>query len=815
MPPARPSQPAKPAPSATAAWLVGLALVMVTFALYWPVRTHGFVGIDDPDYVSENFHVNRGFSRDGIAWAFHANDAANWHPLTWLSHTLDCQLFGLNAGAHHLVNVALHALNAVLLFAFLRRATGAFWRAAFIAACFAWHPLRVESVAWIAERKDVLSGCFGLLTLLAYVRYAQLGDKPPAAINRGKYFTLALACFALGLMSKPMLVTLPCALLLLDFWPLNRMPLAAVKHAGSHSNPFKTFGRLCAEKIPFFLLSAVSCALTIWAQGAGHAIGSTQQFPLLTRVANALVACGKYVEKTLWPAKLAIFYPYPAETPWAFATAMLLGLAAIAFLGWRWRAQRPQWLVGWLWFFGMLVPVIGLVQVGGQSWADRYSYLPTIGLLIAVVWFAAEFAARHNAQRLLGAAAVVLLVAWAFVTTKQVHVWRDSRVLFEHARNVTERNYLAWTVLGGYLGREGKLPEAIQHYETALQMLPDYSGALTGMGNVHEKLGQYEPALDFYNRALQTSPYDAEIVNGKATVLARLGRFAEAEAGLLDSLKLRPGYGEAVYNLGSIQQRQGRTADALVNLQRAAALMPQSTNVHFTLGETLRQAQRPADALAAYDRALQLAPQWSEARYGRALALMDLGRVPEAGTEFKSLVEVMKNRAAALDGYGFALALQGQAVEAEKLFQEALRVDPKQANAHLHYAMQLAGQRKLTAAVEHYRACLATETNQPAALNNLAWILAASSDASLRNGLEAVTLARRACELTGHREPFFLGTLAAAYAESGDFPNAIASAERAQAIATAAGRPDMAQRNEELLKFYRAGQPYHEPPAAP
>lgn len=795
--------PAKP--SRTAAGLICLALVLVTFALYWPVRTHDFVGLDDPDYVSENPQVNRGFSTGSVSWAFQANDASNWHPVTWLSHMLDCQLFGLQPGPHHLVNVGLHAVNAVVLFLLLRLATGTVWRAAFAAACFAWHPLRVESVAWISERKDVLSAFFGLLCLLAYVCHAQRSQHPGK--NSHAWYGAALALFALGLMSKPMLVTLPCVMLLMDLWPLQRIRLQDSTADLSWASVSRSLTRLLPEKIPFFLLSAISCALTVWAQGAGHAIGSTQQFPLLSRVANAIVACGKYLEKTFWPTNLAVFYPYPAAAP--VLAAVLIGgvLLVITVLFWRRVRHQPEAIVGWLWFLGMLVPVIGLVQVGGQAWADRYSYLPGVGVLIVMTW---QWAALKLPRAMNAITAAIVLAGCAAFTQQQVKVWRDSRTLFEHARAVTDRNYLAWTVLGGYLGREGKLEEALQYYQTALQMQPDYPGALTGLGNIHEKRGEYETALGLFDRALQVNPHDAEIVNGRAAVLARLGRFAESEAGFLKALTLRRGYGEAIFNLGSILERQGRVPEALARFAEAVALMPQSTNVHFAQGEALRRAQKHTEALAAYERALQLAPGWSEARHGRALTLMELGRLPEAAAEFKALLAVTTNRAPAMDGLGFALAMQGQVDEAEKLFREAIEANPRLASAHVHYAMMLAQRGDIRAAIHHYRAALEIDPDQPGALNNLAWILATHPDDALRNGKDAVAYAQRACELTNQGEPFFLGTLAAAYAETGDFPKAIATAQKAMDIANQAGRPDLAQRNEELVKFYRSGQPYRD-----
>jgi protein O-mannosyl-transferase len=793
--------------------LVGLLLIIGTFALYWPVRTHDFIGLDDPDYVTENPNVKNGLTPDAIAWAFRSNEASNWHPLTWLSHMLDCQLFGLNAGAHHLMNVGVHAANAVLLFLLLRWLTNSFWRAALVALLFAWHPLRVESVAWVSERKDVLSVFFGLLALHAYARFGKApdSDKSRAGVPSSKskvWYSATLVFFALSLTSKPMLVTLPLLLLLLDYWPLQRV--ARAKNKISPYQPGRALLRLLPEKIPFLVLSALSCGLTVWAQGAGHAIGSTQAFPIGMRVANALVAYGKYIEKLFWPTKLAVFYPYPVGAPIGGTILAATVLLALSYVAWRQRVSRPWIAVGWFWFVGTLVPVIGLVQVGGQAWADRYSYFPGIGLLIAIIWTATALIKTRVVRTAAFGASLAVLAVFAAMTGAQVRFWHDSKTLFEHARAVTDRNYLAWTVLGGFLGREGKVNEALEYYQTALSMQPDYSGALTGMGNVFEKLGDYEKALAFQNRALQAAPFDAEVVNSRAAALARLGRFAEAETGFRQSLQLRPDYGEAIFNLGTILQRVGRMNEAMEAFQRAVVLMPQSTNVLFAYGIALMRSQRPAEALSALDRVTQLVPNWSEARYQRGLVLMELGKINEAAAEFKSLLKVMTNRAPALDGLGFALAMQGQTSVAEGYFLEAIQTDPKFANAHLHFAMMLSRRGNVADAIKHYRSTLEAETNQPAALNNLAWILATTPNDSLRNGKDAVMLAERACELTNGREPFFLGTLAAAYAETGDFRQAIATAQAARDLANAHGLQEVVRRNDELLVLYRAGQPFRD-----
>lgn len=799
-----PPAPRTPPPAAPrwAAPLVILALLLGTVALYWPVRDFDFVGIDDPDYVTGNFHVNQGLTRDGCAWAWSSKDASNWHPLTWFSHMLDCQLFGLRPAGHHLVNVGLHALNAILLFLFLRLATRRFWSAAFIAAVFAWHPLRVESVAWVSERKDVLSGCFAMLSLLTYTRYAQA--TLAQGQGRTRWFNLSLFLFALGLMSKPMLVTLPFVLLLLDFWPLQR---ATVGTDSPGPDILKALRGLLPEKVPFFVLSLISCGLTIWAQGAGHSIGSVARFPPILRVENAILSVGTYVWRSLWPTQLAVFYPYPETISLAKVIGEALLLGGITWYLICSARRNPGYLVAWLWFLIMLIPVIGLVQVGDQAWADRYTYLPGIGLLLLATagW------QTLRAPRLAGIVlAFGLLSACAAGTWSQIQVWRNTRTLFEHAAAVTRGNYLAWTVLGTESLHETKFEEALRCFETAMQLRPAYPAALSGRAQVHMAHREFPEAVALLDQAAFQDPFDAEIQNVRASALAMEGKLHEAEAGFLTALRLRPGFSEAHFNLAKILLRQANLAAALENLQQAARLNPSSIEIQLSLAETLRLARQPEASLATLDNLLRIHPASGSAHYERAQALLDLGRTDQALDEFKALNQDPELGPSARDGYGFALAGLGRLGEAESEFQSVLRKNPKHAGANFHYAMLLAGQGHLADAVQHYRTSLEVNSNQPAALNNLAWILATAPQDQLRNGAEAVARAQLACELTGRQEPFFLGTLAAALAESGDFRGAVATAETARALAIKAGRKELTERNDELLKFYRAGQPFHD-----
>lgn len=612
---------------------IQLALAFVTLALYAPLRHHDFINCDDPDYVTENATVQKGLTGAGIKWAFTTVHSSNWHPLTWISHMVDCQIFGLIPAGHHATNLLFHIANTLLLFELLRRMTGATWRSAFVAALFAWHPMHVESVAWVAERKDVLSTSFWFLTMLVYVRYAQEFKVQGSKFK--VYYWLALLCFALGLLAKPMLVTLPFVLLLMDYWPLRRIydlrprqktvrgtftsyePSPALE-ASSEPNALamaetagrrEGIGRLILEKVPFFILAAGSSAVTYLAQQAGGAMSNLDAVSFGYRVCNALAAYLGYVEKLLWPHNLAFFYPRPHTWPMGVVIGGGILLPAVTIAVALWGKRRPYLAVGWFWFVGTLVPVIGLVQVGAASIADRYTYVPGIGLFIIVAWGMSDLVAgmprRQLTLQMVGGAT---LAACLLIASVQLKYWHDDFTLYEHAIAVTDNNVLA------YLNEANDL------------------------------------------------------------LLAH------------------------------------RTEDAIYRLKQVLALKPELPNANL----------------------------------------------------------------------GMALALDGQ--------------------------------RKTKEAIPYYRTALRKKPDLPEVLNNMAWILAANPDPSLRKGTEAVEYAERACRVTHYERPMLIGTLAAAYAEAGRFKEAVDAGTKARDLAAAKGMNDLAQRNEALLKLYRANRPFHGAP---
>jgi len=587
---------------------------------------------------------------------------------------LDCQLYGLNAGGHHFTNLALHTIAVLLLFRVLRVTTGALWPSAFVAALFAIHPLHVESVAWVSERKDVLSAVFFMLTLAAYVRYAR-------APSPGRYFIVALM-FTLGLMSKPMLVTVPFVFLLLDYWPLRRFDkvLLLKSRGGIVGWLNRRPNYLFLEKTPLLVLSGLSCLVTIRAQDS--ATGLLEQLPFTWRLNNALLSYIEYLRQTFWPTRLAVFYPHPnnALSIWqiTLATTILLAISAMAILL---RKKRPYLLAGWFWYVGMLVPVIGIVQIGEQGHADRYTYLPHIGLFLLIAWTAADFSTAWRVRReylwLVATATIAILSYGAVVQTS---FWKNSEGLWNHTLSVTSNNDFAHNDLGFLYLRRGELDKAISHFKTALKIRSGNSQTRYNLGTalVHTNL---------------------------ANALAREGRPEEAVRHYEEAIKLRPDYGDAYYNFGSMLFQQGRIDDAIAQWQKALATQPNDAGAHTSIGNAFLQKGWPDKAIAHY--------------------------------------------------------------------QKALEIDPREVNAR----------------------------------NNMAWVLATSSDASIRNGAMAVSLATQAVEISGGKDAIFYRTLAASYGECGKFADAIAAAEKGREIAISHDDSHLASMLERDIALYRANTP--------
>jgi tetratricopeptide (TPR) repeat protein len=674
-----------------------LLLALCTFVVFLPVARQGFVNYDDSDYVTENPHVLGGLNWANIVWAFTTGHASNWHPLTWLSHMLDCQIFGSNAGPQHLVSVGFHIANTLLLFLLLRRMTGALWRSALVAALFAWHPLHVESVAWASERKDVLSAFFFLLTLGAYVRYVEVqspkskAQSPTTASNKApspsrityhasRYFLLSLSLFALGLMSKPMLVTLPFVLLLLDYWPLRRFELSTLNPQpstlrSSATEDGATLLRLVAEKVPFFLLAAASSVITFIVQRKGGAVSTS--LSVGARIANALVSYIRYIGKTFWPVDLSILYPHPGRWPaWQVIASAVLLLAIFAAV--LWLARKQSYLaVGWLWFCGTLVPTIGLVQVGIQSMADRYTYLPLIGLFIMLVWGANELIPdRPWRAQALAIGGVSWLAASALLTERQVQFWRDSEALFGHAVKVTRDNYLAYNNLGFYLSGKGRTVEAMENYCQALKINPAYEDALNNMGYALAGQKKFAEAIPFYDAALRVRPLHAEVHNNLGNALSETGQIDDAIQHYLIVLTQKPDHADAHNNLGIALAMKGKLDEAIPHFQAAIRSKPSYASAHSNLGNALAAQHKLDAAINEYKEALRLKPDDAQAQNNLGNALTEQGAVEEAIGHYREALRLNADNPEAQFNLAQALLHQNKREEAVAHLTEALRLKP-------------------------------------------------------------------------------------------------------------------------------------------
>jgi tetratricopeptide (TPR) repeat protein len=540
--------------------LIALLLALATLVVFLPAARFGFLNYDDNDYVTENNFVNSGLTVTDIQWAFTAFHAGNWHPLTWISHMTDCTLFGLNPGAHHFVNVLFHAASVALLFMLLWRLTERIWPAAFIAALFAWHPLHVESVAWISERKDVLSTFFALLALLSYAKFTKEDCR--------RSFWLALIFFALGLLAKPMLVTLPFVLLLLDYWPLGRFPLSAFRFP------------LLTEKIPFFLLTAISCIVTFFAQRNGEAVVSLDRVSLHYRLENAPVAVVSYLQKLFWPVDLCAIYPMPDKIFPLQATLSVAVLILISTAGWRWRKSKPYFLVGWLWFLGTLVPVIGLVQVGGAAMADRYTYIPSIGFFIALVFLANNLADKIQIPKTIAiGTAAMILTGCILATEHQLPFWRDSETLFRRAVAVTQNNEIALVDLGSALETENRLDEALAIDRQAEKLESGRYQLHNNLGNLLAKLGRHDESLAEYRAAIRLRPGNAILHDSAGSELTALGQFAAALTEFSEAERLDPNYAQPHAETAKVFFKQGRDTEAVDELRAALRIEPDNFQI--------------------------------------------------------------------------------------------------------------------------------------------------------------------------------------------------------------------------------------------
>ncbi len=756
---------------------VCVALVALIFAVFGQTVHFAFINRDDPDYLYNNPVISKGLSLSGIGWAFTHVVSGHWHPLTVIVLMLDCQLFGLWPGGHHLVNVAIHAATAVLLFLMLLELTGALGRCAFVAAVFAIHPLRAESVAWVAECKDVLSAMFFMLTLRAYVRYARRPQSWPR-------YAMVLIWFALGLMSKPMLVTVPCVLLLLDYWPLGRW-----QRAGQ-------LPKLLLEKAPMFVLTALSSIATVFALKSDNP--TTYSY-----LANPPVAITASLWKLIYPVHLAAIYPWPPHgwPPWEIFNACVF-VGALTTGAYLLRRTKPYLLVGWLWYIGMLFPVTGLLQTGTQAYADRYTYLPGIGISIAVTWLAADWAGGQNYRRItLGVIAGALFCILSIACWRQVGYWRNSVAIWTHTIENTKNSFIAYNGLGEAFFQQGQFENALAAYRAS-----DKSVGIDTVGNTELQQGRIQDAALHFRAAVRIDPGFADAHNNLGYALYWLGQVDQAISEYQEALRLDPALVQAHDNLGGAFFSQGRLDEAITQFREALRLNPSDPKVHNNLGGALFAHGKADDAIAEFQDALRLDPTFAEAHYNFANALLQLQRTDEAIAEYRRVLQIDPSYHDAFCNLGIALLDRGRIEEAIAAFNAALKTQPANTRVENYLANALFQQGRSAEAIGYLEKAIELDPDNQEVQGNLAWMLASAPDRSLRNGPKALELALRLDKTSGGTNTNILHTLAAAYAQCGDFADALHTAQSALRLANAQSDDAFAKKIRADITLYQAGR---------
>ena len=808
------------------AWMICLFLAAATLAAYWPVRHFDFVNYDDLEGIANHPAISNGLTLEGVAWAFQNRHMANWQPLTSLSHMLDCQLFGLRPGPPHLVNLAFHVANTLLLFLLLRSLTGARWRSAFVAAVFALHPLHVESVAWVSERKDVLSTFFFMLTLLAYGRWARKSEgrnpkteaSPKAEIRkpgnthhasritfhaprstlhapRSTLYALSLLFFSLGLMSKPMLVTTPFVLLLLDCWPLRRFDLSNL------SRELPTLRRLVWEKAPFFLLALAMSGITVLSQHRSQAVVALADWPLSDRLANATVSCVRYIQKTCWPESLIVYYPRVAHwPPWQVAGAAIL-LAAITLCVLRPARRLPFLAVGWLWFLGTLVPVIGLVQVGNQAMADRYTYIPMIGLLILATWGIADLWIQWRLPRIaLGCLAAAALASCLGLARIQVSFWQNGCTLFSHVLAVAPDVPLAHNNLGAVLYNQGKIDEAVACFNTALRLKPRYVDAHNNLGLALWRRGRDSEAIEQFNAVLKLGP-DAKAYYNLGVVLFSQQKSTEAKECFLAAIRLQPDHAEARNNLGNVLIGEGKVNEAGEQFAAAVRSAPFFAEARCNLAEFLASKGDGGKAIEQYAAALRCKPESPEAHSGLARLLEQAGQLPEAAEHYAAAARLRPDLAEAHNNLSNLAARLNNPQMAFTHGRAAVELKPDWPEAHFNLGNALLLQGRLEDAAARYSEALRLNPGYSEACQNLGFTLE-----KLGRDKEA---ADRYAELVrlqpGSASAF--NRLAIVLARQGRFEEATKAAEEGIRQATASGQNELAGQLRENLRRYQLRKP--------
>jgi protein O-mannosyl-transferase len=795
------------------------ALILSALLVFWQVRNFEFTNYDDNGYITENPHFSHGLNSNDIIWAFTTPNIGNWLPLTWISFMLDSQLFGLDASRMHLVNLLLHIANTLLLFAVLKKMTDSLWPSAFVAAAFALHPMHVESVAWIIERKDVLSTFFFMLTVAAYVSYVRGGG-----LFR---YLLTILLFVFGLLAKSMLVMLPFVLLLLDYWPLDRFasPQTIKTHGGKSgklapiADRRRILYRIIAEKIPFLVLAAVSSAITFLACRSSGSVTGIDALPLAYRIANTFLSYARYIGKMFWPQNLAVFYPLDiVSIPlWQIVLCVLL-LLVISIFAVRFGRKQRYLPVGWFWFIGTLIPVIGLVQSGAQSHADRYTYISYIGLFIVIAWGLPEFLSKWRYRKIaLGIAAAIVLTALGVCAYRQAGYWKNSSTLFTHALEATQNNPIAHGCLGNDLRDHGKSALAIEQYKKALQITPYDWIILHNLGCLMGIKGDSEGAAEYFRQAIQIKPDFADSYSSLGFIMRKKNSVKQAIEYFRMAIKLKPDFADAYSNLGLAMQAQGNYDEAIKNLSCAAQLQPNEIKPRNDLANALILSGKINEAIEQLRRIINIRPDTAASL--NSLALLIAAHPEIKGRDANEAVRLAR-RACELTNYRNAGFLQTLAMayssaarfsEAANTAEAVLKIDPNLASVNKVLEVALLSGGHFKKAVVHMKRYLEIEPNDTGTKNNLAWILATSPDPNIRNPSDAIRLAQEACNAVKFKDPTALDTLAAAYASKGRFADAVAAARTAINLAGDANQPQLKNTIQNHLGFYMQGKSYIDP----
>ena len=697
-------------------YIICILLVIATLAVYWQVLDNDFVNYDDDKYVTENTHVHKGVTFDSLTWAFTSSHAANWHPLTWVSHMIDCQLYGLNPRGHHLTSLLFHVANTLLLLLILVRMTGALWQSSFVAALFALHPLHVESVAWVAERKDVLSTFFMMLTLWVYTIYVKKGEV--------KRYLLAVLFFVLGLMSKPMVVTLPFILLLLDFWPLGRLCLIRDTRnevTGQHTNERLDIFRLLWEKVPFFALAVVSSVVTFIVQERGGAVKLLETYSIQTRIINAFVSYTEYIVNMVWPVKLAVLYPHPGNSLpiWkGVVTGLVMVLITVLVI--RKARKIPYLAVGWFWYIVTLIPVIGIVQVGSQAMADRYTYITLIGLFVIIAWGANDLLSKWLRRKIwLGTLAAIILPVLIVLTWKQVQYWENNITLYEHTLKHTSNNVIIHNNLGTALYKQDRTEEAVEHYLQALQLKPDHAKAHNNLGLAYGDSGMHEEAIKAYKRTIRIDPDYADVHNNLGIAFVKSGKYKEAIESYKQAIRIGPDYAKAHNNLGVAFVKSGKLKEAIESYKQALRINSDFADAHYNLGVAFVKSGMHKEAIDAFKQVIRINPDDAPAHYNLGVAFVKSGMHKEATEAYKQALRINPDDAQTHYNLGVAYGASGMHKEATDAFKQVIRINPDDAPAHynLGYAYVLSNDRD--SALEQYKILKSINTELANRLFNL------------------------------------------------------------------------------------------------